>query len=128
MPPCPVISVLRRSRRATVADAISGRKSPPGPLIMPQATPRSGRRCRPLFARSAKHVEMEVIDLLSTVLAGVDHRPEAVVAARLARKFRHLEHHSSKHLPITGSAIGQRVDVRLRNQQEVYRRLGADIV
>ncbi|MNT56498.1 hypothetical protein D3C72_1938010 [compost metagenome] len=71
---------------------------------------------------------MQVVDFLAAVRPGIDHRPEAVAAACRARQFRHLQHHSSKHLPFAGAAIGQRVDMRLGNDQQVYRGLGMDIV
>src|SRR5437868_7143512 len=73
-------------------------------------------------------MEMKVIHLLATVRPGVDDGSETVGTTRLAGEMRHFHHHSSKQVTVTRLTLRQRIDVRLRNDEEVYRRFRSHIV
>ena len=71
---------------------------------------------------------MQVEDALAGAGARVRHQPEAALGQPgLARKPRRSLEQSAEHWPVVGGEVLGGFDVLARDQQDVRRRLGADV-
>jgi hypothetical protein len=76
---------------------------------------------------SSQQMQVKVIDGLSAVRAGVDHRAETVVEMLLVCNFAHCEQELSEQLGFGGGGLSERSEVSLGDDQDMHRRLRMDV-
>ena len=81
-----------------------------------------------MHSAPAKQVDMKVVDRLSAVSPGVDHRAEAVRQAMAAGNLRRDEVQVSYQFLVFGARFGQRANVSARHDHDMRGRLRIDVV
>jgi len=76
---------------------------------------------------SAKQMDVEVVDGLAAVGAGVNDQPVAISQVLLTRDFSCCRDQMPEHGCILRRCVGKRGDVLLRDEQDMYRCLRVDV-
>src|SRR6266536_1458074 len=97
------------------------------PLLYLEALARP-RKHRPEDVRAADDVDMQMHYFLPADVAGVDDRPVTVGRSLLARQGPRQREQPPEHTGVIRGHLGERVDVPLRYQHEMHRRLGTDVL
>src|ERR1700679_559962 len=76
---------------------------------------------------AAHQVQMEMLDSLAAVFAGVHHNAVALRETFLPGNFPRHAHQVPQQSAFVCARLSERSDVLARNDQDMYRRFGTDI-